>query len=128
MLDVEVKRMTDAAYDRAKDLQRKHSKEHHLLAETLLEYETLTGEEVRELIKRGVKPKRPVINKDSEAIRLLLDRVVLVAQAVLQSSSSHYMAEDRDRKKDWLYSVVLLDYIIRRNVDSRVAVCSIIVT
>lgn len=63
-IDLEVKRMTDASYERAKDLLKKHSKEHHLLAETLLEYETLTGDEVRELIKRGVKPKRPVINKE----------------------------------------------------------------
>jgi ATP-dependent metalloprotease len=63
-IDLEVKRMTDASYERAKDLLKKHSKEHHLLAETLLEYETLTGDEVRELIKRGAKPKRPVINKE----------------------------------------------------------------
>ena len=63
-IDQEVKSMTDAAYERAKDLLRKHSKEHHLLAETLLEYETLTGDEVRDLVTRGVKPKRPIINKE----------------------------------------------------------------
>ena len=43
-------------------LLKKHAKEHKLLAETLLEYETLTGDEVRELVLKGKKPKRPVVN------------------------------------------------------------------
>jgi len=63
-IDAEVKRLTDASYKRAKDLL---SKRHHLLAKTLLEYETLTGDEVRDLVNKGVKPKRPVINKDGGA-------------------------------------------------------------
>eukprot|EP00934_Nitzschia_sp_Nitz4_P004798 Nitzschia sp. Nitz4//scaffold10_size219509//103934//106425//NITZ4_001429-RA/size219509-augustus-gene-0.245-mRNA-1//1//CDS//3329532923//4788//frame0 len=66
-IDNEVKRLTDASYKRAKDLLTQHSRQHHLLATTLLEYETLTGEEVRDLIEKGVKPKRPVINKDGGA-------------------------------------------------------------
>jgi len=61
-IDEEVKRLTSAAYERATALLKKHSKEHKLLAETLLEYETLTGDEVRELILKGKKPKRPVVN------------------------------------------------------------------
>jgi len=46
------------------NLLKKHSKEHKLLAETLLEYETLTGDEVRELVLKGKKPNRPAINTD----------------------------------------------------------------
>jgi ATP-dependent metalloprotease len=61
-IDNEVKRLTDAAYGRAKELLKKHTREHRLLAETLLEYETLTGDEVLELIRKGQKPKRPVVN------------------------------------------------------------------
>ena len=64
LVDSEVRKLTDAAYKRAKDLLTKHSREHKLLAETLLEYETLTGDEVRDLVKKRIKPKRPVINKD----------------------------------------------------------------
>lgn len=45
-------------------LLKKHSKEHKLLAETLLEYETLTGDEVRDLVLNGKKPSRPVVNTD----------------------------------------------------------------
>ena len=43
---------------------KKHSKEHKLLAETLLEYETLTGDEVRDIVLKGKKPDRPVVNTD----------------------------------------------------------------
>lgn len=66
-IDEEVKKLTDASYQRAKNLLTKHSKEHKLLAKTLLEYETLTGDEVRDLIQKGIKPKRPVINKEGGA-------------------------------------------------------------
>merc|ERR1719498_296603 len=67
MIDSEVQKLTQESYQRAKDLLMKYSKEHHLLAETLLEYETLTGDEVRDIIKKGIKPKRPAINTDGGA-------------------------------------------------------------
>lgn len=63
-IDAEVRKLTSAAYERARTLLKKYSKEHKLLAETLLEYETLTGDEVRELILHGKKPDRPVVNTD----------------------------------------------------------------
>ncbi|KAG7352760.1 ATP-dependent metalloprotease FtsH [Nitzschia inconspicua] len=66
-IDAEVKRLTDASYKRARELLMKHTKQHKLLANTLLEYETLTGDEVRDLVKKGIRPKRPVINKDGGA-------------------------------------------------------------
>lgn len=60
MVDTEVKKLTQGAYTRAKALLTKYADRHRLLAETLLEYETLTGDEVRDLVKKGIKPKRPV--------------------------------------------------------------------
>ncbi len=66
-IDAEVKKLSEDSYKRAKDLLKKYSKEHHLLAETLLEYETLTGDEVRDIIKKGKKPNRPITNKDGGA-------------------------------------------------------------
>jgi ATP-dependent metalloprotease len=68
-IDAEVKKLTQEAYVRAKDLLQKHTSEHKLLAETLLEYETLTGDEVRDLVKKRVKPKRSVINKNGDGSR-----------------------------------------------------------
>jgi len=66
-IDGEVKRLTDASYQRATDMLKKYNKAHCLLAETLIEYETLTGDEVRELIKNGKKPNRPIISKTNGA-------------------------------------------------------------
>jgi len=66
-IDTEVKSLTESSYKRAKDLLTKHSREHRLLAETLLEYETLTGDEVRTLVLEGTKPNRPIINKQGGA-------------------------------------------------------------
>eukprot|EP00543_Licmophora_paradoxa_P004384 CAMPEP_0202441992 /NCGR_PEP_ID=MMETSP1360-20130828/1500_1 /ASSEMBLY_ACC=CAM_ASM_000848 /TAXON_ID=515479 /ORGANISM="Licmophora paradoxa, Strain CCMP2313" /LENGTH=633 /DNA_ID=CAMNT_0049057221 /DNA_START=57 /DNA_END=1961 /DNA_ORIENTATION=- len=66
-IDIEVKKLTQGAYDRAKELLRKHSKAHKLLAETLLEYETLTGEEIRDIVMRGKKPSRPIENTSKGA-------------------------------------------------------------
>jgi len=74
-IDSEVKELTEAAYNRAKGLLKKHAREHRLLAETLLEYETLTGDEVRMLILKGTKPDRPIVNKSGGARG---DRSVLV--------------------------------------------------
>ena len=45
-------------------LLKKYSREHKLLAETLLEYETLTGDEVRDLVLKGKKPNRPIVNTE----------------------------------------------------------------
>lgn len=66
-IDMEVKKLTQAAYDRAKDLLRKHSKAHKMLAETLMEYETLTGDEVRDVVMKGKKPSRAIINSQKGA-------------------------------------------------------------
>jgi ATP-dependent metalloprotease len=57
-IDAEVKRITDSSYQRAKELLTKHKKEHKLLAECLLEFETLTGEEVRNIVLHKRKPVR----------------------------------------------------------------------
>jgi len=63
LVDTEVKKLTQGAYLRAKNLLTKYADRHRMLAETLLEYETLTGDEVRDIVTKGIKPNRPVINK-----------------------------------------------------------------
>jgi len=66
-IDSEVQKLTEGSYKRAKELLSKHSKEHHLLAETLLEFETLTGDEVRDIIHKRKKPNRPIVNTEGGA-------------------------------------------------------------
>jgi cell division protease FtsH len=57
-IDVEVKRLIDEAYVQARNYLHDHVDELHRLAEALLEYETLTGEEIRQIM-RGQPIERP---------------------------------------------------------------------
>lgn len=50
-IDQEVRKIVDEAHAYAKKLLKKHLEDLHMLAENLLEYETLTGEEIEQLMK-----------------------------------------------------------------------------
>ena len=54
-IDSEIRRLIDQAYDEARTILTKKKKDFVAIAEGLLEYETLTGEEINALI-RGEKP------------------------------------------------------------------------
>jgi cell division protease FtsH len=56
LIEQEVKRVIDEGYDVAANLLKKHKKEFELLAQGLLEYETLTGEEIKRVMK-GEPPR-----------------------------------------------------------------------
>ncbi|HEX2148161.1 MAG TPA: ATP-dependent zinc metalloprotease FtsH [Pseudorhizobium sp.] len=56
-IDQEVRRLIDEAYTEARRILTDHHDEFVAIAEGLLEYETLTGEEIKALIK-GQKPSR----------------------------------------------------------------------
>nr|WP_321983489.1 ATP-dependent zinc metalloprotease FtsH [uncultured Lichenicoccus sp.] len=60
-IEAEVKAMIDAGYNRAKEILVSHIDELHLLANGLLEYETLSGSEVRQIL-RGEKVIRTVMD------------------------------------------------------------------
>lgn len=53
IIDEEIKRIVQESYDRAKHILTKYRKHLELLAITLLEYETLSGEDINELLKEG---------------------------------------------------------------------------
>ncbi|MCO6185109.1 ATP-dependent zinc metalloprotease FtsH [Rhizobium sp. L1K21] len=56
-IDNEIRRLLDEAYDEAKRILTEHNKAFVDTAEGLLEYETLTGDEIKQLLK-GEKPSR----------------------------------------------------------------------
>jgi cell division protease FtsH len=58
LIDTEIKRIVEGGYNQAKKLLKKHNKELHTLAEALLEYETLSGEEIKALLEAGTPPDR----------------------------------------------------------------------
>lgn len=51
LIETEVKKLTDESYERAKALLRMRFDELHLLANALLEYETLTEKEIRAVVR-----------------------------------------------------------------------------
>ncbi|RST30090.1 ATP-dependent metallopeptidase FtsH/Yme1/Tma family protein [Sphingomonas ginkgonis] len=53
LIDKEVRRIVDSGYDRAKHLLEEHRGELETLAQALLEYETLSGEEIRTILDGG---------------------------------------------------------------------------
>ncbi|KAI6233753.1 ATP-dependent zinc metalloprotease YME1-like protein [Aphelenchoides fujianensis] len=53
LIDQEIARLLRESYTRAKKILTEKAKEHQLLAEALLEYETLSAEEVRHLFQTG---------------------------------------------------------------------------
>jgi cell division protease FtsH len=57
LIDAEVRRLIDEAYAKAHSILAKKKKEWIAIAEGLLEYETLSGDEIRQLMK-GEKPSR----------------------------------------------------------------------
>jgi len=57
-IDAEVKRLVDGGYAEAKRVLTEKAVEHQRLAEALLEYETLSGEEIAQVL-RGEKLDRP---------------------------------------------------------------------
>jgi cell division protease FtsH len=59
IIDAEVRRLIDEAYSEAKRILTRKKKEWIAIAEGLLEYETLSGEEIKQLIA-GKKPSRDV--------------------------------------------------------------------
>jgi cell division protease FtsH len=50
LIDEEIKRIVMTGYERAKQVLTEHIDELHALAAALLEYETLSGEEIRKVI------------------------------------------------------------------------------
>jgi cell division protease FtsH len=57
IIDEEVIKLVEGAETRARKILTENIKDLHIIAKGLLEYETLTGDEIKNLLK-GIKPKR----------------------------------------------------------------------
>jgi len=65
-VDTEVKKIVDAGYHRAKKILTEKIDDLHKLAKALLVYETLSGEEIKDLILKNIQPKRANDDKDNQ--------------------------------------------------------------
>ena len=59
LIESEIKRFITEAHETAVKILKKKKKDWVALAEALLEYETLSGDEITVLLSDGIKPKRP---------------------------------------------------------------------
>src|SRR6187399_994341 len=61
LIDAEIRALVDGAHARATDVLKSHEAQLHLLAQALLEYETLTGDEITQLLETGKidRPEQP---------------------------------------------------------------------
>lgn len=64
LIDAEVKRIVNDGYERARKILTDKNKDLHTLAEALLEYEILSGDEIKDLLN-GKKPNRDDPDEDS---------------------------------------------------------------
>ncbi len=62
-IDKEIRSIVDTGYNRAKQLLSDHADQLHLLAQALLEFETLSGDEIKTLIEKGE------LTREGETIR-----------------------------------------------------------
>lgn len=65
-IDQEMQRFINECYEKCKDLLVKHSKEMHLIAQTLLEVETLEMDQIKQLIETGSLTPKPESDNDNE--------------------------------------------------------------
>ena len=64
LVDDEIHRIVEEGYATAEKICKKHIKQLHIIAEGLLEYETLSGDEIKALLK-GKQPIRDYDDDDS---------------------------------------------------------------
>ena len=63
-IDIEVKKIVDTGYERARKVLSEKIDDLHKLAKALLIYETLSGDEIRDLILKDIKPTRSFKEED----------------------------------------------------------------
>ena len=58
IIDVEVRRIVTEGWEAARKILTEKAEDHEKLSQALLEYETLSGEEIKDLLEKGVAPNR----------------------------------------------------------------------
>ena len=65
-VDEEIKKIVDKGYERAREVLTEKIDDLHKLAKALLIYETLSGDEIRDLILKNIKPSRSFKTEDED--------------------------------------------------------------
>ena len=65
-IDIEVKKIVDKGYERARKVLTEKIDDLHKIAKALLIYETLSGDEIRDLILKNIKPTRSFKEEEND--------------------------------------------------------------
>ena len=65
-VDFEIRKLVDEGYERAKKVLNEKIDDLHKLAKALLTYETLSGDEIKDLILKDIQPKRSTDEDDDK--------------------------------------------------------------
>ena len=65
-VDFEIRKLVDEGYERAKKVLNEKIDDLHKLAKALLTYETLSGDEIKDLIFKNILPKRARGEEDKD--------------------------------------------------------------
>lgn len=95
LIDSEVKRLIDEAYARAEQLLTEHSDKLHLVAETLLEVETLDAEQFEDLFT-GSRTKEDVIQEVHEKAEKMRQKI----DAQKKREKEEEAAEEERRRRE----------------------------
>ncbi len=69
-IDKEVRKIIDEAYNKSKQIIKKHIKDLHKLAKGLLKYETLTGDEIKNVLKgKKIRKEFAIFSQKNSKIR-----------------------------------------------------------
>jgi cell division protease FtsH len=65
-IDKEIRKLIDEGYNQAKKILTEKIDDLHKIAKALMTYETLTGEEIENIISKNLYPKDKIIEKPQE--------------------------------------------------------------
>lgn len=113
-VDKEIRRLIDEAYKRTENILKKHKKELDILAKGLVEYETLSGEEIAQLLagkkirqaekkKQAIKP-RPTVPTTTEGMlaEKMTDKETPVKEMITKEAFlTEPIGQDNDKKRPY---------------------------
>ena len=65
-IDKEIRKLVDEGYNQAKKILTEKIEDLHKIAKALITYETLTGEEIENIVNKNLYPKDKIVEKQDE--------------------------------------------------------------
>jgi len=109
-IDGEVKRIIDAAYKIAKDIITTNLDKLELIAKSLLEYETLDGQQVEEIVRTGIGLVVLDLSAIPPALRVVPNTEDISSVTVSAGGHAVYFTRNNER---WIYQLVLANSAYR---------------